>query len=929
MRLALALCVALVAAPAHAASQSVDPSGGWRTLHTAHFRVHFRPAYRGTATEAAAEAERAYALLAARLHPPRGTIDITLADGSDVPNGFASVSPSNRLVIFLAPPATDPALQRYDSWLRFVIVHELTHLFHLDRIGGLWRALQTVFGRAPGLFPNSYQPSWVREGLATYYESVLTAGGRVGGGFHEPILAAESAAGGGRTRANALMFTRWPGGATPYAYGGAFFSHLARTRGDSVVPRFVEATGKQLIPFRVGRQLRRTGATSRLDETWAQAITAAIGEANAPEPVSRETLLLRDLWLDPSPRISPDGQRLAYLGQNGTDATRLVIADAATLVTIRSRQVNSFVTFDWSGDTLVVAQLEFIDRWRPRSDLYHWLPGGKWRRETRGARIAEPRAGGGMTTWITLGAGETRPNMLRGSASLGDWGEVVPSPDGRWMAGTRNRSGRWTLVRWPTEDAEAMEILFDGGGNIVADPVWDRHGNLYYVWAAETIPQIYRRNGDEVTAVTAAPFGARSPAPLPDGGLLYSTFRDGGWALVRSAMLEAPLTKSRGVTTAPADTVPFEAAAPVNGRETGYAALPSLLPRFWLPFLRDAGPAGFFVGGAISGVDALGRYGYGGSISYSGAPSRLGGAFAFSSYVLGQPRIDAGVTGAWSFAGVTDSGQNVSAFETDAYLGLTIDTRRWRSGASLRVAAEYEGVRYTIEPDSMGPVFDLVGGSATAGLSYVVAAPLAISPQQGFQSSLTYRRRNAQGSTRWSDEWHARITLYVTLPDLGTFAHPVLMVRAAGGVSQGPLRERFEAGGVPSAGFNYLTGGLVGSGRGGLYVRGYRPRARRGERALAAGAELRIPLALIGRSLGALPLGVDKFSLSLFTDAGDAWSAGEHGRLTSLFSAGAELVGDVTFNYDSHLRMRLGVAQPLERQGGDGPTAYLALGTPF
>src|ERR1051326_5771801 len=147
------------------AASQVDPSGSWRTLHTEHFRIHFHPAYRGKAIEAANEAERAYRLLSTELHPPRGIVDVTLSDDIDTPNGFTSTYPSNRFTILLVPPVTDPGLQTYDSWERLVIVHELTHVFHLDRSRGIWGALQSVFGRAPGLFPNQYQPSWVTEGI--------------------------------------------------------------------------------------------------------------------------------------------------------------------------------------------------------------------------------------------------------------------------------------------------------------------------------------------------------------------------------------------------------------------------------------------------------------------------------------------------------------------------------------------------------------------------------------------------------------------------------------------------------------------------------------------------------------------------------------------------------------------------------------------
>src|SRR5256712_8774792 len=175
------------------AESQVDPSGSWRTLHTPHSRIHFRPAYRDAALTQAREAERSFRLLATELHAPRGVVDITLADDIDAANGFTTVFPTNRIIIFAAPPAGDHGLLFFDSWLRLVTTHELTHVFHLDRSRGLWGGLQRVFERAPGLFPNEYQPSWVIEGLATDYEPQFTNAGPRRGSLHTPVLAADPA----------------------------------------------------------------------------------------------------------------------------------------------------------------------------------------------------------------------------------------------------------------------------------------------------------------------------------------------------------------------------------------------------------------------------------------------------------------------------------------------------------------------------------------------------------------------------------------------------------------------------------------------------------------------------------------------------------------------------------------------------------------
>src|SRR6266567_4433631 len=110
---------------------------------------------------------------------------------------------------------------------RRVTTDELTHVFHLDRSRGLWSGLQHVFGRAPALFPNEYQPSWVIEGIATYYESRFTNAGRVRGSFHTQLLGADRAAAASRSPWNATLFTRWADGLVPYAYGSRFFHYLA------------------------------------------------------------------------------------------------------------------------------------------------------------------------------------------------------------------------------------------------------------------------------------------------------------------------------------------------------------------------------------------------------------------------------------------------------------------------------------------------------------------------------------------------------------------------------------------------------------------------------------------------------------------------------------------------------------------------------
>jgi hypothetical protein len=915
------------------AEAQVDPSGPWRTLHTPHFRIHFRPAYRDIALREAREAERSYRLLATELHPPRGVVDITLADDIDAANGFTTVFPTSRIAIYAAPPAGDHGLLFFDDWLRLVTTHELTHVFHLDRSTGLWGTLQGVFGRVPGLFPNEYQPSWVIEGLATYYESRFTNGGRVRGSFHTQVLAADHAADASRSPWNATFFTRWPDGLVPYAYGSRFFRYLAGAVGDSVVPRFVEATAAQLIPFRVGRQVSRVAPGRTLAQEWRHGTQPALapGRAAAPAAVTIDSLL-RTM---PVPRVSPDRRRVAYVRDDGKGALELRVLDAATLRPLAGHRVNGGVDYDWLGDTLLVTQLDFTSRWRIRSDLYRWVPGQAWRRATHGARLVAPEGGGGRVTAIALGAGSARPTIpAPGAGADAVWEDVVPSPDGRWVAGSRIAAGRRAVVLWPADSVAAAAVLFETQSS-VADLVWTVDGELWFVADPTGFPQVYRwTDAGAAQPLTAAPLGARAPAALADGTLLYAALTARGWALCRTPTL------ADGQPVAFPTPLPFDSARAVPVRETGYTAWPSLRPHFWLPLFQNAGPTGRFGGVLTTGADAVGRFAYAADLFVSPRPFRAAGDLAFVSYALGNPALDLSASASWAdlVPPAAVPGLTLSELDQAVALGATVVARGWRRLVSVRLAAELERTRYATIPDtSLAAVCagcdtqDLGGGSATLTLARLVTGALSVSPEDGFAWSATYRRREEQGTARWSNEVRSRLALYARVPGLGGFAHHVLALRVVAGGSTGPLGTLFRVGGVAPQGVNVFFPPSLSATRA-FPVRGYPSDALRGERAAAGSVEYRFPLALVGRALGHLPVGVDRLWLNAFADAGDAWAPGASPRLTRLRSAGLELAGLVTMSYDFPLSVRFGFAQPLADPPSGAarrPQVYAALASDF
>lgn len=932
--------LAQLAAPGVAPAQT-DPSGAWHTWRTEHFRVHAKLEQRDAAVAAAREAERAYGLLVRELRPPRGIVDLTLLDNTDFSNGAASIIPSNRLVVFLTPPGPDVSLGVYDAWLRVVLTHELAHLFHLDRADGVWGVLQQVFGRAPGLFPNTYQPSWVSEGLATYYESRLTHGGRVRGAFHTQLLRA-AAAGGRWPGANdaTLTLSAWPAGTRPYAWGSRFFALQAATYGDSVVPRFVDRSSGQWWPLATSRPLHGAGGVS-VDAGWRRLWERADADG---APAADSVVLVRGLFVEPQLTLAPDGSRLAYVRHDGRSVGRVEIRGATDGRVLAHRRLTGGAEIAWVADTLYVTQLDFgspVEIW---SDLYRWVPGRSWTRLTRRARFTTPFATRDRSVGVLTSRGGTRSVVaLQGPMSrprsfpappADEWANLAVSPDGRWVAGVRHHGGRFDVVVWPREDPDQVVSVTDDLA-LEADPAWSPDGaRLLFVSERSGLPQIYeydlamgrlRRRTDVST-------GAREPQEAPDGTLYHSTLLADGFAIVRQPA--APPVLLNAPPTPPAPL--FEPAPAVPVTEGGYDPWPALRPRYWIPVGRDEGSAGFFVGALTSGVDPIGRTSYGVTALVAPDRGRWEAGLSVEHRRWKAASVDVGLSQTWDPTfGVTSDGTVVTLAERERRLtaGLTLRWRRWRTGVSLRMGGELEGSALAVDDTlQVGvpslPVF--AGGVVAARVAHASRPLLAIAPENGVVLDGRVSRRWAVAGDGWSYGVRGAVTGYLALP-LPGFAHWVLAVRVSGAQNGGPTPQRFSVGGESGDLFEIVPGYAVGAGRRAFPLRGY-PRHGAFTRAFVGAAELRIPLVLASIGIWKLPVVLDRISLSAFAELGGGWRQGDPAVPTALRDVGAEVVFDLGVSYDVPLQVRLGGAVPLTDGAGvsrGDARMYIAFGPAF
>jgi len=952
-----ALALFASAIPARA---QVAPNAHWRTIDTEHFRVHFIPELESIARRAAVDAEAAYAALSRELHPPRGTIDLVVADNVDYSNGYTTPFPSNRIVIYTHPPLDSPSLHFYDDWIALVITHELTHSFHLDRTRGWWSVAQRVFGRAPFLFPNEYEPGWIVEGLATYFESDVTGTGRTAGTFESMLLQASVVHGGllPFDRWN-LSTTRYPGPEMAYGFGALFIDYLARTRGPESVRRFVDEASGATIPFRLDRAASRSFGISFHDawREWRDSLAAASVDSGAALAHWRD--LSRDGRVAFYPRWL-DSASVVYAASNGYSTPGAYVADTAGNVRRVGRRNDADINSPMPDGSLLFSQLEYADPYHVRSDLYTERD-GEQRRLTFGARLAQPDArGDGSIVAVRYGGATTQ--LVRVSR---DGGAITPisgvSPDTQWAEPRWSpRGDRIAVSRW-TRGAYADIVVLDTLGNLEHELTRDRAYDSAPSWSGDGAQVLFTSNRTGKSEIYIAPadgtgeprrlsrasIGVFQPGLSSDGRLLAAVRYDyRGWHVGY-----APFDSSR------ADSPPVNesfAASPLpparsdSSPARDYSAWRSLLPRYWVPLAAQTSGGGIALGASTSGNDIVGRHSYFAQalIDPVDAEHTFDAGYRYAGF--GQPLVDAAVSQSWDRASlVNGNGDRVGDLVRRARtvsLGVTVRRPRVRSAASASLRGELETRRYTTEPRAL---LSQIAGAyyhsnpeywsmvAAASWSNTQRPPLSISPEDGIALAATGRLRwlagvPGLGGSR-SQSVSALANAYKSIP-AGGFAHHVLAVHLAGGAASGADPGEFNVGGSSGTPTEILPGFVIGSHHT-FGVRGFPSGTRSGRNVAAGSLEYRAPLTAPQRGLGFWPVFLDRTSVAFFTDAGTAWGAGSDGGASDyVASAGAELDLDAGLQYDVPYRLRLGLAFPLVNRSPrsvSSANVYFQLGYQF
>ena len=974
---AVRVCLALFWFCASALSAQPAPYHRYRTLETEHFHIHAPAGLEREGRVAGAAAERAYGLLASELAKPRGTIDLVVTDDADYSNGYATPLPANRIVVFATPPIQGGGLRLNEDWLGLVITHELAHIFHLDRATGVWGLLQKVFGRGPGLFPNTYSPAWFTEGLAVYYESRFTQGGRLKDAEHR-MLARAAAQEHRLPRLGDLSLGSgvFPGGSGAYAYGSLFVDYLSRTYGDTNVRRFADGQSRALIPWRLNTLSRGAFGVSfgTAFNTWRDSVEKSAGEFAPPLPGWRE--LTTHAYFAIDPRWVNDST-LVYAG---TDA-RSTAAEFTLSIDGTRRRIgrrNSLgPNIPLANGGLLFSQLDVTSPGIVRSELYVERD-GRQTRLTKGLRLVQPdvRRDGHIvavqlaatrSSLMLLDPSARQQRILRDAGPDETWSEPRWSPDGDAIAVVhRAHGGQFSLE--VIDVATGAGQTLDRGRFIISSPSWTPDGSaVLYTSEQSGEPRLKSAVkggvGSPVILSVAKDLqpgltNLYTPELSPSGNLLAaSSLRADGYHV--GVAPASSIAGSRDASTPGFDSLTTpDTQSLALGDFHRYSAFKSMLPRYWYPLLEEAPNRGTRFGFTTDGRDVLNRHIYDLSAAVTGGFRFPTASLDYRFAGLRRPYVNVSVSQDYIREATLVNGGTPDTIGTllrrtrFAQLATTFTRPRVRTFTSFSMGAGVENRSFMTDPPqylkqqaaSLSNTYVFPSAFVSGQWSNTQRPSLSISAEDGVSFGVTVRGRTRADSVRarMSASVIGTTSMYKSL-DLPGFAHHVLALRLAGGIADRRAANALQVGGTSGGTIAIIPTYTVGEGRRTFGVRGFPAGSISGTRAAAAALEYRAPLALGGKGIGALPFFFDRASMSVFADAGVATCAKSPLNSTicsssprigrTIASVGAELVPSAAIlDWDALQQLRFGVAVPVAGRavvGAKRVSVHLAYGLSF
>ncbi|HVW24778.1 MAG TPA: hypothetical protein VHC69_05380 [Polyangiaceae bacterium] len=962
-------CVAFVAFAAAllvAGAASADQYLRWYTVETPHFRVHYHGGLEATAQRTASLAEAIRDRLAREMgKPPEEIVHIQLEDTSDFANGSANAGPYDLIHLFITAPADMSSLGDYDDWMTTLVTHELTHVFHIDTVGGIPRFLNSIIGKFS--LPNEDQPNWIREGIAVTMESDFTGGGRRRASLYDMYL-----------RADVLEHNvapldvmshnvrRWPQGDLWYLYGESFIGWILDTYGRDAFSAVAVDYGNNIVPWGLNRSIERvTGRTyPELYAAWVASMEDKYREQTdqaRARGLREGTRLTHGGRVASSPRFAPACMRrgrreeLVYHRDDGdlpSGFYRLPLdtrsrADESGLSIIARADGGPLVASFDPECGMVFDAVAPSERRYSFYDLHRQPPGttsamggrGSRERWTTGMRARAPDVSpsGTRVTFVTSHAGTTTLRIadVRPEGGIANVRALVPSADGQ-QAFTPRFSPDGTKVAYSSwseggyRDIRVVDVATGKFFEITHDramdvtPSWSPDGR--YVLFSSDRTEIANIYAYDVTTgrlrqVTNVLTGAFMPELSPDGRtLVYVGYTSTGFDLYsmpfdEHAFLDAPEAPN---ARPPLPTEPMPKRWPVKP----YNPLDTLLLSLIRPYSFSGNVATGTLGPAITlssnGEDIVGLHTTTLSLTWLPQVGQFTGSIAYGYRPLPYTMSIVGYRDYQPSDSIQVGARSVPV--RDDSLGVTAGLDYVLPGEE-----DFEEFAFSYTASAHRPRYDL--GSLNDPFSQVLARPsetflgtvrlafqfndayrplYGVSNERGFTLSLATDFGNtATGNDTSLASFTGSATGYLLMPWL---SHHALALGLSGGIRSGTFTSFRQGGFADVSPFDAVRSGLR---QNAFVLRGFPYGAFAGHQYNLANLEYRFPIVWVEHGVSTLPAFWHGLSGTLFADYGGAY---EHINSNDLLGqyhlgVGGELRFTFAFGYFIETEFHLGWAR--------------------
>ncbi|MBD3305723.1 BamA/TamA family outer membrane protein, partial [candidate division KSB3 bacterium] len=844
------------------------PGFDWQQIESEHFIIVFDARHEAIARRLAQIAERVHHNITTFLnHTPAAKTYVVVTDHLDQFNAYAMPMPRNTVVVYLYEPGAGNSFfgVRSEDWLSLVFTHEYAHVVNIDRAGGWYKLLRTIFGRT--IFPNASLPIWMIEGLAVYAETKF----HQGRGTHPHYdmmmrteVLEETIKPLDQMSVQGLRI--WPVGNIVYLYGYFFTRYLAETYGEErLVQLNVESSRRfPLFGKNIFKKVFDGKNLTTLWREWRDALREQYQqqvEQLRSQPIIPTQPLSESGYFTNSPVFSPDGTAVYYLDYSPHEPAALVKRD------LEDDTVTRLTTGDFSGDfsispdgqRIYFCKFATYKTFSRLSDLYVLdLADQSVERLTNGLRAFDPAIApdGKFLVFSTTEAGSMqlrRMDLETEEISLlweGDVHTQIHHP------AFSSDGTRLALQVWKQGGFEDVYLLLlDGSGpepltlDTASDssPVWGFEDQYLFFSSDRTgVPNIFAYSLEEgrLYQVTNVLTGVFDPDVSPDGNRLILEHYSSQGMDIHLADLDPQQWHETPYTLANLPETPSQpvmTADPLQSRE--YAPLPTLLPTFWLPNW-SIDEEGWQLGVMTGGRDVLGHHTYSLSVM-QGLESHRPAYHVFYMNEQFTPRLTLGgydTAQVFNDIFVDEEGYEQEYWQRNR--GVAFRARFPLSGAITPHTFVTLGYQYhhmdNLSTITLSPAPDegaLSGVSLGLTFGSLTSSRYAISPEAGYVASLTYQRDDeALGSDYTLDTVVGDGRYYLTVPKL---RHHILALKVAGGFSEGDTLAQgvFQLGG----GFSF-TSTLAELSQRRFFLRGYEENSITGHRFALGIVEYRFPI---------------------------------------------------------------------------------------